>query len=99
MIVLNPGTLQQLRGIFLSQFLNLTYKNEILLIFGIYSANSFYSFGNHFRFIMTVNIDGEKYEGSGASKKMAKHACARAALTKLYNMSFTPHMPGTLDPD
>jgi len=46
------------------------------------------------RFIMIVNVDGEKYEGSGASKKMAKHACARAALTKLYNMSFTPHMPG-----
>ena len=43
---------------------------------------------------MTVNVDGQKYEGSGASKKMAKHACARAALTKLYNMSFTPHMPG-----
>ena len=41
-------------------------------------------------------MDGEKYEGSGASKKMAKHACARAALTKLYNMSFTPHMPGKL---
>ena len=46
---------------------------------------------------MTVNVDGQKYEGSGASKKMAKHACARAALTKLYNMSFTPHMPGTFD--
>ena len=45
---------------------------------------------------MTVNVDGEKYEGSGASKKMAKHACARAALTKLYNMSFTPHMPGKI---
>ena len=45
---------------------------------------------------MTVNVDGEKYEGSGASKKMAKHACARAALTKLYNMSFTPHMPGNI---
>ena len=45
---------------------------------------------------MTVNVDDEKYEGSGASKKMAKHACARAALTKLYNMSFTPHMPGKI---
>ena len=43
---------------------------------------------------MTVNVDGEKYEGSGASKKMAKHACARSALTKLYHMSFTPHMQG-----
>ena len=45
---------------------------------------------------MNVNVDGEIYEGSGASKKMAKHACARAALTKLYNMSFTPHMPGKI---
>ena len=43
---------------------------------------------------MTVHVDGEKYEGSGASKKMAKHACARSALTKLYHMSFTPHMQG-----
>lgn len=23
---------------------------------------------------------------------MVKHACSRAALTKLYDMSFTPHM-------
>ena len=28
----------------------------------------------------------------GASKKLAKQACARAALSKLYNMTFTPHM-------
>ena len=41
-----------------------------------------------------MHVDGEKYEGSGASKKMAKHACARSALTKLYHMSFTPHMQG-----
>jgi double stranded RNA-specific editase B len=46
------------------------------------------------RFIMTVTVEdgGEQFEGSGASKKLAKQACARAALTKLYNMSFTPHM-------
>ncbi len=48
------------------------------------------------RFVMTVTVEdgGETFEGSGASKKLAKQACARAALTKLYNMSFTPHMSG-----
>ena len=30
------------------------------------------------------------FEGSGASKKLAKQACARAVLTKLYGMTFTP---------
>ena len=94
MNVLNQVTLQQLKGryffiIFIpiteeifesNQPKNVSQNNENLFI----------------RFIMIVNVDGEKYEGSGASKKMAKHACARAALTKLYNMSFTPHMPGKL---
>ena len=42
------------------------------------------------RFVMTVTIDGKSYEGSGASKKLAKQACARMALTALYNLSFTP---------
>ncbi|XP_040570565.1 double-stranded RNA-specific editase 1 [Lepeophtheirus salmonis] len=42
------------------------------------------------RFIMNVECDGQIFEGSGASKKLAKHATARAALTKLYNMTFTP---------
>ncbi|CAB4067310.1 ADARB [Lepeophtheirus salmonis] len=40
------------------------------------------------RFIMNVECDGQIFEGSGASKKLAKHATARAALTKLYNMTF-----------
>ena len=48
------------------------------------------------RFVMKVDIDGSTYEGSGASKKLAKQACARAALTCVYNMSFTPHLtPGS----
>jgi len=42
------------------------------------------------RFVMTVTIDGQTFEGSGASKKLAKQACARMALTALYNLSFTP---------
>ncbi len=42
------------------------------------------------RFVMTVTIDGQPFEGSGASKKLAKQACARMALTALYNLSFTP---------
>lgn len=39
---------------------------------------------------MTVSIGGQIFEGSGASKKLSKQACAKAALTKLYNISFTP---------
>ena len=37
-----------------------------------------------------VQVDGQTFEGSGASKKLSKQACARAALTKMYNISFTP---------
>lgn len=42
------------------------------------------------RFIMLVEVDNQTFEGSGASKKLAKQAAARTALTKLYNMTFTP---------
>ena len=42
------------------------------------------------RFVMTVSIENHTFEGSGASKKLAKQACARMALTTLYNFSFTP---------
>ena len=42
------------------------------------------------RFTMKVIIDDREFEGSGASKKLAKQAAARAALTQLYNMNFTP---------
>ena len=66
------------------------------------------------RFVISVVIDGQTFEGSGelvkkiaifgkfrqndlhiffflgASKKLAKQACARMALTALYNLTFTP---------
>ena len=42
------------------------------------------------RFKTTVVVDGRTFEGSGSSKKFAKQACARAALSKLYGVSFTP---------
>ena len=41
---------------------------------------------------LELQVDGQCFEGSGASKKLAKQACARSALTKLYNLSFTPIM-------
>ena len=41
-------------------------------------------------FNFQLQVDGQLFEGSGASKKLAKQACARSALTKLYNLSFTP---------
>ena len=47
---------------------------------------------------MTVTIDGQMFEGSGASKKLAKQACARMALTALYNLSFTPGLIGNSEP-
>jgi len=42
------------------------------------------------KFQTTVNIDQTTYEGFGPSKKLAKQACARAALSSLYGVSFTP---------
>ena len=42
------------------------------------------------KFIMTVQIEGQVFEGTGSSKKLAKQACARSALSCLYNVSFTP---------
>lgn len=45
------------------------------------------------RFVISVVVDGsQSFEGTGASKKLAKQACARMALTALYNLSFTPGM-------
>ena len=49
------------------------------------------------RFVMTVAVDGQTFEGSGASKKLAKQACARMSLTALYNLSFTPGLIGNSD--
>merc|ERR1712223_1379192 len=45
------------------------------------------------RFVISVVVDGsQSFEGTGASKKLAKQACARMALTALYNLPFTPGM-------
>ena len=46
--------------------------------------------------MMTVSVDEKSFEGSGASKKLAKQACARMALTALFNLSFTPLL---IDPE
>ncbi|XP_075222644.1 adenosine deaminase acting on RNA [Lycorma delicatula] len=40
------------------------------------------------KFIMTVTIDDKVFEGSGSSKKAAKAAAARAALSSLYDLNF-----------
>eukprot|EP00092_Neocalanus_flemingeri_P029434 GFUD01031960.1.p1 GENE.GFUD01031960.1~~GFUD01031960.1.p1 ORF type:complete len:688 (-),score=250.66 GFUD01031960.1:145-2208(-) len=50
------------------------------------------------RFTMKVLIDQQEFEGSGASKKQAKQAAARSALTKLYNINFTPMTTNTSTP-
>jgi dsRNA-specific ribonuclease len=42
------------------------------------------------KFVMIVSVDDQTFEGYGASKKLAKQACARMALTALFNLSFTP---------
>ncbi|XP_067012157.2 double-stranded RNA-specific editase Adar [Anabrus simplex] len=42
------------------------------------------------KFTMSVTIDGETFEGTGPSKKLGKAAAAKAALAKLYNVTFTP---------
>ncbi|XP_023716854.1 double-stranded RNA-specific editase Adar isoform X3 [Cryptotermes secundus] len=42
------------------------------------------------KFTMSVNIDGETFEGTGPSKKLGKAAAAKAALAKLYNITFSP---------
>jgi len=50
------------------------------------------------RFMMKVVIEEKEFEGSGASKKLAKQAAARSALTKMYNMNFTPMATDTSTP-
>ena len=40
------------------------------------------------RFSMKVVIEGETFQGSGVSKKLAKLAAAKVILTKLYNIQF-----------
>ena len=38
------------------------------------------------KFCMKTEIDGESFEGSGVSKKLAKQAAAKSVLNKLFNM-------------
>ncbi|XP_062604715.1 double-stranded RNA-specific editase 1-like isoform X2 [Saccostrea cucullata] len=45
-------------------------------------------------FVMSVVVDGVKFEGSGRNKKLAKSRAAQMALTKLFNLEFSTH-PGT----
>lgn len=45
-------------------------------------------------FVMSVVVDGIKFEGSGRNKKLAKSRAAQMALTKLFNLDFSTH-PGT----
>ncbi len=46
---------------------------------------------SEFDWIQIRNLSaGQVFEGTGSSKKLAKQACARSALSALYNVSFTP---------
>lgn len=55
------------------------------------------------RFRITVQVNGETYEGTGQNKKLAKTAAARAVLCNLYNVSFSMYKDvfaqSTGDPD
>ncbi|KAJ4430059.1 hypothetical protein ANN_22268 [Periplaneta americana] len=50
------------------------------------------------KFTMSVTIDVETFEGTGPSKKLGKAAAAKAALAKLYNVTFSP-FPSPLQPN
>ena len=41
------------------------------------------------KFCMKVQIEGETFEGTGVSKKLAKQAAAKTVLTRLYNLQFS----------
>lgn len=42
----------------------------------------------HPKFLMSVTLDEETYQGSGPSKKLAKGRAARDALLRFYNLEF-----------
>ncbi|XP_055551698.1 double-stranded RNA-specific editase Adar isoform X3 [Wyeomyia smithii] len=44
----------------------------------------------HSKFTVVVSVDGQRFEGTGPSKKMAKNAAAKAALASMCNISFSP---------
>ncbi|XP_055587067.1 uncharacterized protein LOC129739612 isoform X3 [Uranotaenia lowii] len=44
----------------------------------------------HSKFTVVVTVDGQRFEGTGPSKKMAKNAAAKAALASMCNISFSP---------
>ena len=41
------------------------------------------------KFTTRVEVEGQQFEGSGASKKLAKQAVAKAVLNKIYKYNFT----------
>jgi len=41
-------------------------------------------------FVMSVNLEGRTFEGSGRNKKMAKIRAAQAALEAVYSITFPP---------
>ena len=44
------------------------------------------------QFTVKVEVDGQSFEGTGPSKKMAKQALAKAVLNKVYKCNFNPTM-------
>lgn len=45
------------------------------------------------RFVMVVEIDGQKFQGTGSNKKVAKAHAALAALDQLFPEGFAPEAP------
>ncbi|KAG8233017.1 hypothetical protein J437_LFUL013686 [Ladona fulva] len=42
------------------------------------------------KFTMSVVVDGQQFKGMGPSKKLGKAAAAKAALAKMFNITFSP---------
>lgn len=53
----------------------------------------------HSRFKMIATANGKTFEGTGPSKKLAKNAAAKSALSTLCNISYSPMhtIPGILN--